>query len=140
MVATPLDRLAEIPLFSGCSRKDLERLVRAADEVSVEAGTVLTVEGELGREVFVILTGAARVERAGRPVATLGPGDHVGELSLLDGGPRTATVTTTEPTTVLVLTRQAFNGVLDEIPTLAHRLLVSLAHRLRSAEAADHSH
>lgn len=139
-MATPLDRLAEIPLFSGCSRKDLERLVRAADEVSVEAGTVLTVEGELGREVFVILTGSALVERAGRPVATLGPGDHVGELSLLDGGPRTATVTTTEPTTVLVLTRQAFNGVLDEIPTLAHRLLVSLAHRLRSAEAADHSH
>lgn len=133
-MSTSVDRLARIPLFSGCSDRDLKRLVRASDEVSLDAGTVLTSEGELGREVFVILTGAAEVTREGTVVATLGPGDHVGELSLLDGGPRTATVTTTEDTTVLVLTRQAFNGVLDEIPTLAHKLLVSLAHRLRAAE------
>jgi CRP-like cAMP-binding protein len=133
-VSSSDDRLARIPLFSGCSAKDLKRLARASDEVAVEAGTVLTREGELGREVFVILAGAADVTREGELLATLGPGDHVGELSLLDGGPRTATVTATEDTTVLVLTRQAFNGVLDEIPTLAHKLLVSLAHRLRAAE------
>lgn len=138
MVTTSRDRLAEIPLFSGCTKKDLQRLDRASDEVDVQAGTVLTAEGEQGREAFVILSGAATVARDGQQVAVLGPGDHIGELSLLDGGPRTATVTTTEDSTVLVLTRQAFNGVLDEIPTLAHKLLVSLARRLRAAEAEAH--
>jgi CRP/FNR family cyclic AMP-dependent transcriptional regulator len=134
------DHLSEVPLFSGCSTKDLQRLARASDEVRVDAGRVLTTQGEIGREVFVILDGAAEVRRDGEVVATLGPGDQVGELSLLDGGPRTATVTATTDVNLLVLTRPAFNGVLDEIPTLAHKLLVSLAHRLRAAEASSHSH
>lgn len=128
------DRLAGVPLFSACSDRDLQRLARASDRVTVEEGVALCTEGDLGREVFVILEGAARVTKGGIEVAALGPGDQVGELSLLDGGPRTATVTTTAPTTALVLTKPAFNAVLDEIPTLAHKLLVSLAHRLREAE------
>lgn len=128
------DHLSEISLFSGCSSGDLQRLARAADEVSVGAGTILTTQGDVGREAFIVLDGTACVERDGQVVATLGPGDHVGELSLLDGGPRTATVTATTDVALLVLSRPAFNGVLDEIPTLAHKLLVSLAHRLRNAE------
>ena len=132
------EHLAEISLFSGCSPKDLQRLAKATDEIAVEAGTVLTNQGDVGREAFILLSGTATVERDGRTVASLGPGDHVGELSLLDGGPRTATVTATTDVQLLVLSRPAFNGVLDEIPTLAHKLLVSLAHRLRVAE--DHSH
>ena len=134
------DHLSEIPLFSGCSQKDLQHLVRAADEVTIGAGTVLTREGDVGREVFIILGGAAEVVRDEQVVASLGPGDHVGELSLLDGGPRTATVTASTDVDLLVLSRPAFNGVLDEIPTLAHKLLVSLARRLRAAEAASHAH
>lgn len=132
------DHLAEISLFSGCSDKDLQRLARAADEVTVDAGTTLTTQGDVGREAFVLLRGSADVVRDGTVVASLGPGDHVGELSLLDGGPRTATVTATSEVDLLVLSRPAFNGVLDEIPTLAHKLAVLLAHRLRAAEDLSH--
>jgi CRP/FNR family transcriptional regulator, cyclic AMP receptor protein len=128
------DHLGEIPLFAGCSPKDLQRLARAADELSLPAGTVLTTQGDVGREAFVLLEGTAEVVRDGGAVAELGPGDHVGELSLLDGGPRTATVTATTDVDLLVLSVPAFNGVLDEIPTLAHKLAVSLARRLRAAE------
>lgn len=94
----------------------------------------MTRQGDIGREAFIIVTGSAEVLRDGNRIAELGPGDVVGELSLLDGGPRSATVVTTAETDVLVLTRPAFNAVLDEMPTLAHRLLVTLARRLRAAE------
>ena len=129
-----VDEVANIPLFSACSKKDLQRLSRAADELSISAGTDLTVEGTIGREAFVILSGRAAVLKAGKKVATLGQGDHFGELSLLDGGLRTATVTATTDLTVRGLSKPAFKGVLDEIPPLAHKLLVSVAHRLRESE------
>ncbi len=129
-----VDQLAGLPLFSACSRRDLQRIARAVDEVTIAAGNDLTVEGTVGREAFVILSGSAEVRRGGELLATLGPGAPFGELALLDGGPRTATVTTTEETTLLVLSKPAFNAVLDEVPTLAHKLLVSLARRLRESE------
>lgn len=128
------DHLSRIPLFLGCSPQDLEHLARATDEVRLADGTVMTRQGDIGREAFIIVTGSAEVLRDGNRIAELGPGDVVGELSLLDGGPRSATVVTTAETDVLVLTRPAFNAVLDEMPTLAHRLLVTLARRLRAAE------
>ena len=74
------------------------------------------------------------VSKDGEVAAELGPGQHFGELALLDGGPRTATVTAASDMTVLVLSKPAFNAVLDEIPTLAHKLLVSTARRLRESE------
>lgn len=128
------DQIAGIPLFSACSKRDLQRLARASDEVQIAAGTQLTVEDTIGREAFVIVEGTATVTKGGETVATLGPGDHFGELALLDGGPRTATVTADGDMEVLVLSKPAFNGVLDEIPTLSHKLLVSLARRLRESE------
>ena len=132
------DHLLRVPLFSGCSPKDLERLARATDEVRLDAGTTMTRQGDIGREAFVLLEGEAEVQRDGTTVARVGPGSVIGELALLDGGPRSATVVATTPVEVLVLTRPAFNAVLDEIPTLAHRLLVTLAHRLRVAEDLTH--
>ena len=128
------DQLAGLPLFSACSKRDLQRLARASDEIQVPAGTVLTTQGDIGREAFIIMDGTASVTKDGVVEAELGPGDHVGELALLDGGPRSATVTATTDMSVLVLSKPAFNGVLDEIPTLAHKLLVSLARRLRQSE------
>jgi len=128
------DEIAGIPLFSACSKRDLQRLARATDEVEIASGTELTVQGTIGREAFVIISGTAAIIKDGTQVAEVGPGDHFGELSLLDGGLRTATVTATSDMVVLVLSKPAFNGVLDEIPTLAHKLLVSLAHRLRESE------
>lgn len=128
------EQLARLPLFSACSGRDLQRLAKAADELTVPTGTELTAQGGVGREAFVIVEGTAEVTKDGEHAADLGPGDHFGELALLDGGPRTATVTATSDMTVLVLSKPAFNAVLDEIPTLAHKLLISTARRLRASE------
>jgi CRP/FNR family transcriptional regulator, cyclic AMP receptor protein len=130
-----LDHLSSVPLFAACSRKELEKIARASDEVAVPAGKVLVEQGQVGRECFVIIEGTATVKRNGRKVATLGPGAYFGELSLLDKGPRTATVEADTPLTVLVLGPREFTGVLDDIPGLSHKLLASLAQRIRELDA-----
>ncbi len=89
---TYLDSLRRVSLFSSCSTKDLEKIAKAGDEVTLSAGTVIVDQGQTGREAFVIINGSATVKRNGKKVATLGAGSVVGELSLLDHGPRTATV------------------------------------------------
>ena len=90
--STYLEQLATVPLFSTFSRRELTKVARAADEVKVSAGRAVVVEGKVGRECFIILSGDAIVSRDGTTIANFGPGDHFGELALLDGGPRTATV------------------------------------------------
>jgi CRP-like cAMP-binding protein len=130
-----LEHLSQVPLFRSLSRRDLQRVARAADELRVEAGRVLTEQGQVGRECFVILDGTAAVRRNGRKVATLGPGDAAGELSLLDHGPRTATVVAEGPMTVLVIGARELSGLLDEVPAVAKKLLVALAARVRELDA-----
>src|SRR3954463_13162454 len=88
-----LQHLAEIPLFSALSKRDLARIAKASNEITVEAGHVLVDQGDAGREAFLIIEGTATVKRNGRKVGTLVAGNSVGELALLDHGPRTATVT-----------------------------------------------
>jgi CRP/FNR family transcriptional regulator, cyclic AMP receptor protein len=126
-----LDHLRNVSLFASCSNKDLEKIAKAGDEVQLNAGTVLVDQGQTGREAFVILEGSATVRRNGKKVATLGSGSVVGELSLLDHGPRTATVTCDDAVTVLVISQRNFMGVIDEVPALAHKLLATLAGRIR---------
>lgn len=129
-----LDHLAEISLFSALSKRDLQRIAKASNEITREAGAQLADQGDAGREAFVIIEGSATVKRNGRKVATLGPGDAIGEMSLLDHGPRTATVTADTPITVLVLSAREFSGVLEEVPGLAHKLLNQLAARVRELD------
>ncbi|MEY2430526.1 MAG: family transcriptional regulator, cyclic receptor protein [Acidimicrobiaceae bacterium] len=131
---TYLEHLASVPLFAACSRKDLQRIARASDEVQIPEGRTLMKQGDVGRECFVLVEGKVKVERNGKRVASLGPGAYFGELSLLDKGPRTATVTAESPITVLVLGPREFSGVLDEVPTLAHKLLTALAQRIRELD------
>ncbi len=128
------DHLANINLFSACSKRDLQRIARASDEVSVEAGRVLVEQGQMGREAFVILEGKANVKRNGRKVTTLGPGDQFGELALLDGGPRTATVEAATPMRVLVLTQRGLVSVLEAVPGLSRKVMASLAGRIRELD------
>src|SRR5438093_7172943 len=78
-----IDHLQQVPMFSACSRKDLQLVARRAEEVHVAAGKALITEGETGHEYFVILNGTAKVLRHGRKIATVGPGDAFGELALL---------------------------------------------------------
>lgn len=110
-------------------------MAKASDEVHLPAGRHLCEQGTIGREAFVIVGGKAEVRRNGRKVATLGPGDCVGELALLDHGPRTATVTAVEDIDVLVLGAREFAGILDEVPPIAHKLLKALAARIRDLDS-----
>jgi CRP-like cAMP-binding protein len=135
-----LDHLAEVPLFSACTRKDLQLIARASDEVNVKDGRVLVEQGKPGHEFFLILEGTAVVRRNNRKVADLGPGQYFGELSLLDRGPRTATVVATSDMRVLVLGQREFLGVLDEVPGLAYKILRLMAHRLREADLRNVKH
>lgn len=131
---SPLDLLAQIPLFRGCSKDELKHVDRAATGADYPAGHVLCTEGAVGRELIMLVEGEAEVERGGKVVTTVGPGDFIGEMSLLDGGPRSATVTTTTAVKALVLPTREFWQVLDEVPALAHRLLRTLAERLRAMD------
>jgi CRP/FNR family cyclic AMP-dependent transcriptional regulator len=132
---TYLDHLSSIGLFGALSRKELQRIAKASDEVKVKAGHELVRQGDVGREMFVLVEGEATVKRNGRKVATMGPGGTIGELSLLDKGPRTATVTADTDCTVLVLGAREFIGVLDDVPGLAHKVLATLAGRIRDLDA-----
>jgi CRP-like cAMP-binding protein len=129
-----LEHLGAVPLFSACSRKELQTIARAVDDLKIPAGTALVEQGAVGRECFVIVTGTATVKRNGRKVATLGPGQYVGELALLDKGPRTATVVADTDLDVLVLGPREFSGVLDDVPALARKMLSSLAARIRDLD------
>jgi CRP/FNR family cyclic AMP-dependent transcriptional regulator len=126
-----LDLLRTVPLFAGLSRAEIERMGALTDEVDLPAGRVLMREGEHGREMFVLVDGAARVERAGGQIAQSGPGALLGEIALLDGGPRTATVTLTADSRLLVLGRREFVAAMDEMPEIRLRVMESVARRLR---------
>jgi CRP/FNR family cyclic AMP-dependent transcriptional regulator len=122
-------------LFSGCSARELNRLARAVDDATVEPGYVLCTEGDIGQEVFLIRSGQAVVRRKGRKVATLGAGEHVGELALLDRQPRSATVVAETPLQLFVMTTKDFIQALEETPSIARKLLATLAGRLREADS-----
>jgi CRP/FNR family cyclic AMP-dependent transcriptional regulator len=131
--ANDLD-LSSIWLFSTCTAKEIRTIRRALEEVTVPAGRMLTEEGTIGREFFLIVSGKAAVKRKGRKVATLGPSQYFGELALLDRGPRSATVVSETEMLLLVLGQRQFNGVLDAVPPLARKLLAAMATRLRESD------
>lgn len=117
------DRVKSIPLFGDLSPKERELVARHADEVEVGAGKQLIEQGEIGWEFFVIESGAAEVKVGDESVATLGPGDFFGELALKDESHRrTASVVTTEPSTLIVMTGQAFRTVEGDMPAVAERI------------------
>jgi CRP-like cAMP-binding protein len=130
-----LEHLGRTWLFSSCNKKELGLIGRASDEVEVDAGRLLCEEGKPGFEFFLILDGRAGVSRSGRKIATLRRGQYFGELSLLDRKPRSATVTSETPMQLLVLDQRQFDGVMDQVPGLAHKLLTAMADRLREADA-----
>jgi CRP-like cAMP-binding protein len=135
-----LDKLAEVPLFSACSRKDLQKIAKASDEVEVRAGRVLVDQGKTGHEFFLILDGSATVRANNRKVATLGSGDYFGELALLSREPRDASVTADTDMKLLILGQREFTGLLDSIPGLASKILAIMARRLRAADLKNVRH
>lgn len=131
-----LDLLGSVPLFSQCSKAELREIAKIGTRLEVAAGTDLTTEGSRGQQSFLLIEGKARCTVRGAAVAKLGPGDFFGELSLIDGGPRSATVTAVTPLTVTVLNAYEFDHLLRAAPSIAVKLLVTLAGRLRDAQAS----
>ena len=126
-------RLSQVPMFNGCSQKDLQTIARVVKDIDHSAGTVIAREGEPGIGLFVIADGTAEVTIGGAKKASLGPGEFFGEIALLDGGPRTATVTATSDVKLLGLTEWVFRGLMQEHPTIAVKTLQAMAGRLRNA-------
>jgi CRP/FNR family cyclic AMP-dependent transcriptional regulator len=129
-----LHELGAVPLFRSCTKRELERVARAADEVSLEAGRTVVEEGHPGNECYVIIRGSATVSRDGSVIAEIGPGDHFGELAVLDGGPRTASVVATSDLDLLVIGRREFAALLDDVPGLTHKVLTNLAQWVRKLD------
>jgi CRP-like cAMP-binding protein len=127
--------IASIWLFSECSAKEIRSISSVADSVAVPAGRTLVKEGTIGRELYLIVAGTASVQRNGRQVATLGPGQHFGELSLLDRRPRNATVVSKTDMELFVIGQRQFNSLLDTIPTLSRKLISAMAARMREQDA-----
>jgi len=125
-----VEALKRAPLFEGLSRKELVELARLTDDLEAPPGKVLCKEGETGREFFVIIDGTVEVEAKGKHLATLGAGDFVGEIALLEQVPRMATVTVKTPVRFFVLTREAFRHLVDQNPTVERKVLRALVLRL----------
>jgi CRP/FNR family transcriptional regulator, cyclic AMP receptor protein len=131
-----VDTLRAIPLFGDCSKKELSLLARTGKQVDYTADHVIVAQGDTeGAGLHVLLDGEAKVEVNGRTRRRLGPGDFFGEIALLDGGPRTASVITTTPARVLFIARWNFREVLSDQPALALRMLEVVARRLRTTTA-----
>ena len=131
-----MDRLEEVPMFRDCSRRQLRAVARITAVFDAPAGTVLTRVGEPGEEFFLIVAGSATVEVSPRKRVPLKPGDYFGEMSLLDGEPRSATVVAETPVRLLVISRRNFSTLLNEVPGMIQSLLATLSRRVRQAERA----
>ena len=130
-VRRSLAALAAVPLFDRFSKKHLRRLAVETDVVRIAPGRAIVEEGQAGEAMYVVLSGSARVTRAGRKVGQLFPGDFFGELSALDGGARTASVVAQTPVEVLRLFRHTLRRMIEDEPVLVMGLLEGLGHRLR---------
>jgi CRP/FNR family cyclic AMP-dependent transcriptional regulator len=130
-----LELLERVPLFAGVSREGLEAIGRFVDEIDVPAGRALTHEGRHEGYFFLIVEGTVRIERAGRTINTIGAGDFIGEIALLDGGPRTATATTESPCRLLSMTHERFHELFESSTSVRTAILESIGQRLRALDA-----
>jgi CRP/FNR family cyclic AMP-dependent transcriptional regulator len=131
-----LELLRQVPLFAGCSKKELGEISTLADELSFPAGTTLIEEGRQAHEFFVLVEGEVDVRAKGRKLNSLSDGAFFGEMALVSSRPRNATVTATSPIRVLVVHEQAFRRLLRDSPQIQLKVLQTLADR--AAENALH--
>jgi len=124
--------LAKVPLLSGLGQKDLAEVAQLCDEVDVPAGYVLMREGTPGSEFFVILDGSVEITSGGATLRTMGAGEFLGEIALVDHGHRTATATTTTPARLLVLGTREFKSLLSAHPEIQGDVMLALAKRIRT--------
>ncbi len=128
-----VELVRKIPLFKHCTARELGEIAAIADELDLKEGTELTREGKAGREFFVIVEGAADVLMGKKWINSVRQGDFLGEIALITGRPRTATVKATSPVRVLVITARNFRGLLERSPEIQRKVLLSMAERLATA-------
>ena len=131
-----MERLEAVPLFQACTQRQLRAIARIADVFDAASGTALIRAGEPGEEFFLIVDGTARVHVSARKRLRLRAGDFFGEMSLLDGEPRSAAVVAESPVRLLVISRRNFSALLHDVPGMAQTLLATLSRRVRLAERA----
>jgi CRP-like cAMP-binding protein len=131
-----MERLEAVPLFARCTRRQLRAIARIAGSFDASADTVLIRAGDPGEEFYLIVEGTARVHVSARKRVRLRAGDFFGEMSLLDGEPRSATVVAETPLRLLVISRRNFTGLFDKVPGMSQTLLATLSRRVRLAERA----
>ena len=128
------DLLAQVPLFEGLSRRHLRQIAEHADEISFREGEIIVEADQPGGTFFVIVEGQVRIVRGNRTIARGGPGEFFGEISLLDGGPRTASVIAETPVVAIRLFKASFDKLVQQEPRVAGKILAVVARRLREAE------
>lgn len=129
-----LELLERVPLFAGVDRPGLAEIGRFVEEIEVPAGTVLTHEGRHEGYFFVVVSGTVRIDRGGRTINTIGAGDFLGEIALLDGGPRTATAVAETPCRLLSMSNPRFHELLDISASVRTAVLEALGRRLRALD------
>ena len=130
-----VDLLSRMPLFAGLASDELARIAALTEDVEVAAGTVLTHEGRYEGWFYLVVAGTVEIARAGAAVDTIGAGGFVGEISLLDAGPRTATATTLTPCELLRVDNRQFDALLEASPAISQGLLEAMEARLGRMDA-----
>jgi CRP/FNR family transcriptional regulator, cyclic AMP receptor protein len=134
MVDEKLELLSRVPLFAGLNAEQLEAIAKISEERDVKAGSALTHEGRHEGYFFVIISGIVGIERGGGRVNTIGPGDFLGEIALIDGGPRTATAVAQTDARLLVMTYPRFQELLDASPHVRTAVMEEMGRRLRKLD------
>ena len=126
------EALEKLPFFAGWTKDELTAVDKVADEVTFAPGELLMKQGNVAYEFIVIIDGTVGIEHDGEQIASLGPGEHVGEMALLDGGVRSATVVARTEVKALLVGSREFRALVAKLPSLDRQLLKSLTRRLRS--------
>jgi CRP-like cAMP-binding protein len=132
-----VELLGGVPIFGSCGPKDLQRIAQLVDEVDLPDGKVLMREGDTGNEMFIIVSGLAKVERGGQVVGEFGPGSVLGEMALVSEGPRTATVTAVGPVRAFVVGHREFHSLMDDHPKFRSKVFDGLGRRVRTLDVSE---
>ena len=130
-----IELLKQVPLFSQCSKKQLAEIASISTLIDLPAGTRVIREGAVGHDFMLIVQGAVEVSREGRKLNELGPGEFIGEMALISGAPRNATVTTSQDSSLLAVTDREFWDLLKRAPDLQVSVIKAMGERLQSLDA-----
>jgi CRP-like cAMP-binding protein len=131
------ERLAKVELFEGFSKAELARVAELVEEIEAEAGAMLVEQGKPGTEAYIVMEGEAAFEMGGERKGTIGAGEPIGEMALIDNRPRVGTVRAVTPMKLLVLDASQFRKLLDEMPKANRAVMSKLTDRIRKLDLGE---